>query len=220
MISHTSYPYDADSFSTEYCQGKKLPQPIYQEYVTESNPVQFVCSAQISQSPQTPFGMGTGPFSTKKDAKVAAAKEAVCWLRANNHMRQPPPKRIKVERDSPPVTLPDRTSLTQAVQDVDLNLHQKDSQPLTSRLHDLVAVLRLRCPRFVATPCKTPSGAAAVPGMAVYQAALHFDEYDSKRIPRLAGPIGRVDGIYGQKKAKEACYEQAVQLLEQIQSEL
>jgi hypothetical protein len=96
---------------------------------------------------------------------------------------------------------------------------QEDARP-TVRLTTLTSALRLRTPRFVASPCAMPSGVVAVPGMAFYQAALYFDEHDTKRIPLLAGPIGQVHGIHGQKKAKEACYEQAVQLLEQLQNEL
>jgi hypothetical protein len=97
---------------------------------------------------------------------------------------------------------------------------QGDDRRITERLNQLVVALRLRSPRFVATPCTTPSETTSLPGMAVYQAVLYFDQHDSDRFPRLAGPIGWVNGIHGQKKAKEACYEQAVQLLEQLQSEL
>ncbi|KAK5171193.1 uncharacterized protein LTR77_004337 [Saxophila tyrrhenica] len=185
----------------DYAQRKKVAFAEYHESMSENPPFRFGCTVNISGGPAEPFGQDLGPFNSKQAARTSAAKEAVLWLRAQGVLRAAPSKRARPE-----------------FQDVvNKSLQEVDSAPLPVRVHHLVAALGFSQPRFDCRLSKTKLGDVQV-GVPIYDAAVFFDERDVVREPRLAGPIGRVEQVHGQKKAKEACYEQLLITLQQIQS--
>ena len=89
---------------------------------------------------------------------------------------------------------------------------------LRQLVHDLVASLGFRQPRWPSQTVNTTSTGEVLAGPAVLvNMAAYFNEEDVAAEPRLAGPIGQVERIYGHKKAEEECCRKVLPLLEEIQ---
>lgn len=61
-----------------------------------------------------------------------------------------------------------------------------------------------------------PCSVNGVSGGSFWDAASIFRAVDVAREPTLAGPIGRVERVFGKNKAKEACSERVLPVLEAI----
>lgn len=177
--------------------------------------MQFVCTVSIAGS-ETQIGADLGPLPSKKDAKAAAAREAVLFLRAQGKLPETPSKRQQTTSLPAPV-LPGHTGLTQAVQHIDFDGSPKTTLP--QRVHLLTASLGFNTPRLVAKLSLSGTGEPIPGNSSFYDVALYFDERDTSAEPRLRGPIGQVERVHGKDKAREACYGQVLTLLEAIQSE-
>ena len=200
----------------ENAQLKNEPMPEYQEYQTDSYPIQFGCTITIAGGPIFPFGADLGPFRSKQDAKVVAAKEAVLWLRGAG-LLQTPVKRQKPNTRPGHHLLSDRTGLTQAVGGFDIDTEKSDSpSSLPQQVHNLVAALGFRQPRWDLQRSSTYSGEVPATGV-LFDMAAHFNEEDVAAEPKLAGSIGKVERIYGKKNAKEECCKKVLPLLKEIQ---
>lgn len=86
---------------------------------------------------------------------------------------------------------------------------------LPQRMNEMIQALRLHTPSYDLKPSTTASGDIA--GSALFDIAALFDERDIAQEPRLAGRVGESKRVLGQKKAKEACSQQVLELLERIQ---
>jgi hypothetical protein len=162
---------------------------------------------QISGGPLSPFGETLGPFSSKQNAKAAAAKQAVCWLRKQGIL-QSASKPFKLEPATPESMSNGHTGITQAMGNAGLTTGDDDTHtPVSKRLHNLVAALGFHQPRFDCRRSSTTTGKAQSVAIPFYDAAVHFDNRDIEIERRLQGPIGQIYNANGQKKAKASCYE-------------
>ncbi len=177
-----------DHSSADLSQKKKVAFAEYQESVNNIHPRQYKCTVSLLGGPETPFGVNIGHFLTKSAAKSSAAKEAVLWLRAQGIIREPPVKR----------PCPEFQHVT------GLDKEELESAPIAVRLHNTVATMGFSQPRFDCHLSKTKLGGVQV-GVPIYDAAVAFLDRDVAKEPKLAGAIGRVEQVHGQKKAKEVC---------------
>ena len=187
--------------------------PEFQEFQTETTPHSFACSVTISDHP-TEFGSDLDLSSTKKDAKAAAARAAVLHLRSQGKLRSTLPKRQRTASIDL-LVMPGHTGLTQAVYNVDM--HPPAATSLAQRVHNLTSLLGFNTPRFDCRPSLSASGEPIPLDASFYDVAAYFDERDVVAEPRLKGPIGEVEHIYGIKKAKKECWERVLGVLEGIQ---
>lgn len=176
--------------------------PVYKEYRTENVNPRFACEVQLALGPLTPTR--TSVFSTKKDAKQAAAREVVIWLR-NQGKLPTPSKRPKIEDSAP---LPGNTGLTQAIQEIDMNSANQVSLP--ARVHEIALMLGFTQPEL---PVVARNGALVT-------MAARFCKHDRERDTRLRGDeegfLAYVRDVRGQKVAKVQCWQQALEILEDI----
>ena len=198
----------------EYSQKPHRDMPLYGESGTTTAPFLFGCTVQVSDGPLTAFGVDLGPFTTKREAKVMAAREAVLWLRGHGKLSEATTKRQKTENISSAASLAGSTGLTQAVGSV--NMEAKGSvTSAAQRVHMLANTLGLHQPRYDMQPSQTTSG-ATIPGVSFCDVVAYFDDRNLKAYPMLAGAIGRVERVFGKQKAKEACCEKVLSVLEEI----
>lgn len=195
----------------ENFQRMKRYAPSFQDLCTESTPFRFSCAVSLNGGPLEPFQGGL--FSRIQDARAGAAKLAVEWLRDQRIMTTPV-KRQK--QDSPS---PSHTGATQAVEAVGLGA---DHSPATDspsssrqRLHLLVASLGFMQPVWQVQQSEL-AGKPVGANVRIYDAALRFSADVIAREPGLAGPIGQVEQVFGLNKAKEACCDEALKVLEEI----
>ncbi|GAB1726300.1 hypothetical protein NU195Hw_g4549t1 [Hortaea werneckii] len=207
----------------EYTQANRQRSPAYEDSQTITTPIRFACTVRIEEMPDTPLGSSTDFYQSKQEAKRAAAREAVLWLRSQGKMRPAPPsvnKRLKLEQPSAMELAPESTGLTQLVNDADLNSGAKTTS--AARLHELTAVLGFRPPIYESHPSVPPPGkpldAHEINGVFI-DMHLRFSDQDVQKDSRLAGPLGKVEHVHGRKNAKEQCCREAVRILEQIQRE-
>ncbi|KAF2765694.1 hypothetical protein EJ03DRAFT_330773 [Teratosphaeria nubilosa] len=199
--------------------------PDYTDYEIKGNKPQFACTVTFPGAPGTPFGSTTEFWPSKAEAKKAAAREAVLWLRsqgavipATQVLPNPPSKKRKHTEIPPQVVEADgnSTGLTQALTDVDVNAVTSDSLP--QRVHSMVTFLGFSQPTWDTKPSLPPPGTLARDqslGGFVDMACV-FVAKDVEREPRLAGCIGEVKNVYGRKKAKEMCCLEVLRVLEGI----
>lgn len=181
----------------------------YAEAVADAPLPRFTCALVIFESSE-PFGnkfigstSKTVSFSSKKLAKQYAAKKAVDWLIENKHMPSdgsikfpkpiPPPQPKKIKSQSsghPPATQGPTAPAT--------------GPSFTSQVPDLCYRLGFSVPRYRITQ--------PIPDTPLWDAYADFGGD-----PRIDGKVGVVRGIYGQKKAKEACAELVVSFLKDIE---
>ena len=180
--------------------------PEFNEFATQTYPAQFACTLTIADRPSEPFGSET-LFLTKQGAKATAAKEAVLWLRDNGGLPAVGTKRRKTLDVS---SLGDgNTGLTQILGSFGV----EEKAPIGQRVHEKIVALGLHSPIYHLAPSTVSSG-QAMPTTGFWDIAATFDERDVAAKPKLAGRIGEAKHVYGKQKAKEACYEKVLQLLE------
>ncbi|KAI7216709.1 hypothetical protein KC333_g4679 [Hortaea werneckii] len=207
----------------EYTQANRQVSPIYEDSRTITTPIRFACTVRIEDMPETPLGSSTDLYQSKQEAKRAAAREAVLWLRSQGKMRPAPPsvnKRLKLDQPSAMELSAESTGLTQLVSDADFNLGAKTTS--AARLHELAAVLGFRPPIYESHPSVPPPSKALDAhemNSAFVDMYVRFSDQDVQKDSRLAGPLGKVEHVHGRKTAKEQCCREAVRILEQIQRE-
>lgn len=202
---------------TEYSQKNKYEYPEYEDFTTDTAPYLFASTVLLPGTRVTKFASTAGPFKSKADAKAAVAKEAVLWLRARGRIPPSLPKRL-----NPDVVHPSNAaSPISPLQNTDAPIDTTSTEGMSpaQRLHHLVASLGFHQPRFDCQRAQAKDGEASA-GVPLYDAAIYFDARAVQLEPRLAGPIGKVERVLGQKKAKTACCERALPLLEQVLHEM
>ncbi|KAH9823759.1 hypothetical protein Tdes44962_MAKER04503, partial [Teratosphaeria destructans] len=199
--------------------------PDYTVYETKGNKPQFACTVTFPGAPLTPFGSTTELWPSKSEARKAAAREAVLWLRSQGAdvraaqvLPTPACKKRKQTGTPPQVIEADEnfTGSTQALTEVDVNAIGSDSLP--QRVHNMVALLGFTQPAWDTKPSLPPPGTLARDqslGGFVDMACV-FIAKDAEKEPRLAGRIGEVKNVYGRKKAKEMCCLEVLRVLEGI----
>ena len=187
-----------------YTQEKQFNLPVYHESRTETKPVHWACTVNIAEDSEKKFGANFGPFTSKKEAKAAAAADAVQWLRAQGKLPQAPIKRLKTSGSLPGLIY------------LDPDVKAEDTASLPQRVHDLVASLGFLQPRWESTSSQTAGGEPGHENGAFHDMAAFFDESAVAKEPRLAGPLGLVEHVYGIKHAKNACCQKVLPLLEEI----
>jgi len=207
----------------EYTQANRQGSPIYEDSRTITTPIRFACTVRIEDMPGTPLGSSTDFYQSKQEAKRAAAREAVLWLRSQGKMRPAPPsvnKRLKLDQPSAMELSAESTGLTQLVSYDGLDPGAKTTS--AARLHELAAVLGFRPPIYESHPSVPPPGKtldAHEMNSAFVDMYVRFSNQDVQKDSRLAGPLGKVEHVHGRKTAKEQCCREAVRILEEIQRE-
>lgn len=191
----------------EFTQREKIASPDYLAMPTPANQWSCTCTLAFADGLSKEFGTKDLSFPSKQGAKATAAKEAVLWLREQHKL---PPAGVK----RPKVLAAGQTGLTQA-----LNAFAMEStEKATQRMNSLVQRLDLHTPSYDIQASSSPSAQGGV-ATGYWDIAVIFDARDIEKIPRLGGRIGDVKHVFGKAKAKEACSQRVVQLLEEIQSE-
>ena len=186
----------------------KLYAPTYQEFRTETTPFRFSCEVSLNGGPLEPFQGGL--CSSIKDAKAAAAKLAVEWLRNERVMITP------VKRPKPDVPPPSHTGVTQTLDAVGLDKERQESpSSYRQRLHQLVASLGFIQPAWQIHHSAL-AGKPAATNVPIYDASVRFTADAVAREPSLEGAIGLVEQVHGINNAKEACCERVLTILEDI----
>ncbi|KAK0272977.1 hypothetical protein LTR91_003144 [Friedmanniomyces endolithicus] len=206
-----------------FTQGHKLPMPDFTEFRTPYVPHLFSCTVRLASSLDTNFfGSETTLYPTKSAAKKAAAREAVLWIRSQGFIFKeaqvtggpstPSMKRQTSLVATPTPTTPGAftTGLTQNVlREVDMNKLAHLS--LAQQVHEAVILMGFSQPEWRATP----SGDGAF-GASYVDMAAHFSILDVQKEPRLAGPICKVERVFGKKQAKEQCCERVLSFLKEL----
>ncbi|KUJ21039.1 uncharacterized protein LY89DRAFT_715327 [Mollisia scopiformis] len=190
----------------QYCQanGKRIPK--YEETSVGSKPTRFQCTITIEGLP-TSFGCTNSTdqelltFSSKRPSKQYAAKQAVDWLIANNHM----PADGTIKFPKVPQVL-QRTATPTATISTSPNLQ---GTPYTAQVPDLCYRLNIPAPSYVLKP------AAAVPNCPLWDGYADFAGH-----PRFGdeGKVGNVANVVGKKNAKEALAKQVFVFLKGIEA--
>lgn len=82
---------------------------------------------------------------------------------------------------------------------------------LPEQVRRLALALGFTQPAFEFQPCvHTHQGLEGFVNVEAY-----FTEKDVRREPRLKGPVGRIESVYGKKTAKEMCCQEVLRLLEE-----
>ncbi|KAK4543884.1 hypothetical protein LTR36_004658 [Oleoguttula mirabilis] len=201
----------------DHAQAKHLALPEYTEARTFTTPIRFACAVRIADGPLTPFGSDDDLYPSKQEAKRAAAREAVLWLRSQSRMPAAmPAKRVKIEDPRSPTT-PGQTGLTQLVNDMDVDA--ADATTLPQRVHEVAASLGFSSPVWDSHPSLPPPGAELQPeqmGGSFVSMSVRFCDRDAEAEPRLRGTVAKVDHVFGKKKARELCCRELLHVLEQI----
>lgn len=205
------------ALAVDHAQAKHTPLPEYTEARSFTIPIQFACKVRIADGPLTPFGSDDDLYPSKQEAKRAAAREAVLWLR--DQCKMPAALLFKRQRteDTQSPLRPDQTGLTQVMNDVDLPT--SDTTPLPQRVHEAVAALGFSPPIWKTRPSMPPPGTVLQPeqsGGAFVCMAVHFSDRDVESEPALAGTVVKVDNVFGKKKARELCCRELLHVLDQI----
>lgn len=190
-------------------QRKKRYEPCFQGLTTQSPPYRYSYTVSLDGGRPEPFQGSL--CSSIKNAKADAAKQAVEWLRKECIMVTP------VKRPKPDTS--SHIGAIQALHAIDLDAEGSpalESPPSNKqRLHTLVASLGFIQPSWQVQHSVLP-GKPDATKVAIYDVALRFGADAIAREPSLAGSIGQVEQIHGLKKAKEACCERVLAILEDI----
>ncbi|KAK5121283.1 hypothetical protein LTR85_005449 [Meristemomyces frigidus] len=201
----------------DHAQIKHLPLPEYTEARSFTIPIRFACSVRIADEPLTPFGSDDDLYPSKQEAKRAAAREAVLWLRSQGRMPAAmPAKRLKTV-DAPSPLGPGQSGLTQLVRGMDVDAAEATTLP--QRVHEIVASLGFSPPVWDCRPSMPPPGAQLQPdqtGGVFVSMSVRFNDRDTENEPMLQGTVAKVDNVFGKKKARELCCRELLHVLEQV----
>jgi hypothetical protein len=169
----------------------------YEEAVLNfSGLLRFAYTIEIAESSQK-FGGSVQTFSNKKDAKQYAAKKAIEWLIANNHM--PSDGSVRFAKPPPPVQLQPKKRKS---------LSPSDSSPDgTIKYATLVPTLCHKLgfgpPRY---EIEKTDNTALCNGYAIFPGN-----------PIIDGKVGEVFNVFGQKNTKEEIAEIVYSFLKDIE---
>lgn len=201
---------------TEFTQSRKSSPAHFQSVEASTHAQQlagltlscksFACVVRLDVFPDHIFGSDSTFYNTKVEAKRAAARDAILWLRANGHLPRlqntRPPKR------SVSSTADERTGLTLEISQ--LNAYQSSARLVAERS----VQLGFSQPRFEIWPCEPPAGTPV--SQHFYTASAHYSAQDVQREPRLQGTLFETSAVFGQKGAKDMCCRGLLGLLESI----
>lgn len=203
-----------------FCQTSALPTPVFKDY-QRGNDALFstTCTMTLRDRGGITFGDATRFYSSKKAAKVVAAKEAVVFLRQQGALPSAPiaagihtSLNISQNMSSASMTASDLVDSLDpsytlpASQNGDSTDSDSNGVSVTVQIINLCRILNLPQPQYKYLPSDndTPNfldGAAYFPGE-----------------PDLRGPIGRVERVFGKKKAKEECAKRVLLVLEELKT--
>ena len=130
------------------------------------------------------------------------ARAAVLWLRGEGLMSQ-----IAEKKQWQTSSEDSTTGLSERVL----------GRTFPEQVHHLVQELGFKSqPRFVVTPAALPSGQQGESAGAFCDVHCLFDERDCEGEELLRAKLGEVRGCLGKVKAKEACCERVVPVLEEV----
>jgi len=155
----------------------------------------------ITESSQQ-FGGNTISFANKKNAKRYAAKKAVDWLIENKYM--PADGSIKFPKAPPPPPAPKVKRAETSTSGSGSSSAGLPTTTAASQVPILCNTLGFTAPRYTLTQENK-----AVP--------LYDGYADFQGDPRIDGPVGKVMGVFGQKRAKEQIAEQVLSFLKDIE---
>lgn len=203
---------------TEFTQKMQSPPAHFQSFETSTiaqqkagltlNPKKYACTAQLSIFPGEIFGSKSSFFSSKAEAKRAAARDAVLWLRANGHLPRMEVVDTASSKRRMSTANDEHTGLTQSISKL------KATQSVAQIVADLSIRLGFSQPRYEMTPCA--ASAESPVGRGFYTASAHYSDQDVRREPRLRGALCETNAVFGQKGAKEMCCRDLAGLLECI----
>ncbi|KAF1347521.1 hypothetical protein BDV97DRAFT_299353 [Delphinella strobiligena] len=189
-----------------FCQTSALPAPVFKDY-QRGNDAFFstTCTMILPDRGDITFGDATSFYSSKKAAKVVAAKEVVVFLREQGALPSAPIAAASmtasdlVDSLNPSYTLP-------ASQNGDSTDSDPNGVSVTVQVINLCRILNLPQPHYKYDPSEDMTSnfldsAAYFPGE-----------------PDLRGPIGRVERVFGRKKAKEECAKRVLLVLEELKA--
>nr|POF17015.1 aldehyde reductase 2 [Quercus suber] len=202
------------SILMNYLQKCKLPYAEYDERRTESTPFSFACTVRFQNSRAEPFGTVDVFYSNKKDAKRAAARDAVLWLRTQGRLagdlHSTSVKRYKQDGDSETEANPlhDGPKVEPQTGSAENGTKPMGDISLGQRVNETVASMGLIQPQF-----EVHNVDATLDSL--IDMTVKFHERDVNSDPILGREIS-VKNVYGKKKAKEACCKEILQLLEEV----
>jgi len=203
---------------TEFTMQQHLPLPRYTETPPVDQPTRFVVTVEIGAGSKITFGANQPPAVCKKTAKKIAAAQAVLWLREMGKMPETSPAKRPAKLQKATISSPAEpgsTGLSQVVDDMDLNA--ADEVSTAQQVHDLSLSFGFQQPRFEIWPTPDAGDFPFANGTRFLSTAAYYSDAVVAAEPRLGGPIGQVDMIYGKKKAKEQCCQRVLGVLESIQ---
>ena len=199
--------------SSEHSHSTSASEPIYQPYQIALNT--FACTVTIAARPSEPFGSPSTAYASKKIAKALAARAAMFWLRAENHLGSSPARnKVKLENGAAAYSTPNSNGTSSDGTNPNASPMPSPSASVldfvdsagpstfANQVHQLALLLGLTSPEYRLT---------AAPNTALYSGALYFKDGTGV----LVGALGQVSGVYGKKAAKEECARGVVELLKE-----
>lgn len=188
----------------------------YLDAVIGAAPSRFNCTAILVEHSQ-PFG-NTVSFTKKKDAKQYASKKAIDWLIENNFMpmvgvKFPKPQPVNqtvtnVNVASPKIISTPKAISTPIIKIKEVGPHSPAGTPKSTsfagQIPELCSRLGFTVPRYEITKVSEHAP--------LYSGYAHFNGD-----PRIEGKVGEVEGIFGQKNAKEMIAEGLYTFLKDIE---
>jgi hypothetical protein len=167
-----------------------IPGLSYNEIPITSGIIRFAYEIEIGETSQL-FGRTTLSFSNKKDAKQYAAKKAIDWLIANNHM--PSDGSARFQKPPPPVPMPQPKK----------RKSDSPSAPGTSSGEGVIKYASLippLCGKLGFGPPQYEIARTKDDDLPFFNTYALFPGN-----PIIEGKVGEVFNVYGQKNAKEEC---------------
>ncbi|GAB7364616.1 hypothetical protein MBLNU230_g5420t1 [Neophaeotheca triangularis] len=193
----------------EYCQKLGQPMPQYTEYQARakhlqaqgvpSSGYQFACTVTLPHE-STLFGDTEALFNNKKEAKRNAAMEAVQYLRSNSAMGGAPQL---------PTIQPNTTASSSPMPSI-ASTSSATGETTPAKVARLSIALGFSQPSY-------QKSHSAGNSTLISMAAFYLPQ-DQQKEPKISGPLGLVEGVHGQKAAKQQCAEKVVELLEGLQT--
>lgn len=194
----------------EHSQKNVQPLPEYTEYQARakhpqakglpSSGYQFACTVTLPGNSKV-FGGAEALFDNKKEAKRNAAMEAVQYLRSTGVMSGT--REFSAPQSDTAAPTPSSSEAGAIGPPSTESLPQK--------------VVRLSGALGFTQPTYQKSAFGPNPSL-VSMHAVYLPQ-DQQKEPKVAGKLGLVEGVYGQKAAKQQCAEKVAALLEGLQTE-
>jgi hypothetical protein len=199
----------------------------YHETAVPGNPPRFTCAVTLRETPLKFNATAAVTFSNKKHAKHYASKRVVDWLIGNGFMpkdgsvkfpKAQPPQAVKRAKIPPPQPksklkqeLPSHPSSQNQTTTQAQSPTENSTAPSDGGKTKFSTMVPELCERLGFEPPSYELTKVAENG-ALYNGYAHF-----RGDPRIDGPIGEVNNVYGRKDAKEAIAEELVSFLQSIE---